>query len=164
MSPEEALANFLKKGEAKEVDTPNAFNPSMRLQNDEAQQLYVQGVLLKRKEAKSSYGDDKKIAIYVIKVSATNAPASVQVKKGEYKDVMVQAGTDVDLWTATNLDRQLNTVPFGSEVFIKYLGKAKKAEKGKNKAHLFQVVTIPVTAPAVIENTPIDMDDEENDD
>lgn len=154
LTPEEALKAFMSKGNVREVEGNKQFNPMMRLQNDKGEQLYLHGVLLKRREGKSSFDPAKPSYWYTFKVISTNAKASERVKKDEYKDILPTAGMVIDIQATTTLESQLRSLTPGNEVFIQYLGKAAKAEKGRQRAHLFKVVESPAEAvaeePAII--------------
>lgn len=143
LSPEEALKAFMSKGNVKEIEGVANFNPNLRLQNEQGIKFYVQGILLSRREKPSSFDPKKTQAIYTLKLISTNAAVSVRVKKDEYKDIEATPGMDVDIWSTTTLEGQLKSITPGNEVFIQYVGKAAKAEKGRQRAHIFKVIESP---------------------
>ncbi len=156
LTPEEALKAFLSKGNAREVQSGSgrSFNPILRLFNQKGDKFYVQGILLKRREIPNPYDTTKIQPIYELKVTQSDAEAAKREKKGEeFKTIPVTPGLCVDIWASMTLDLQLKGVTPGNEVFIQYLGKAAKAEKGRQRAHLFKVVEVPLSAESSEEPT-----------
>lgn len=91
----------------------------------------IKGVLVSKRTVKTSYGDRP---VYTIKV--TDATCDFTTGKDRHA-VDVEPNSDVDMFAATRLERQLLQVPLGSIVTITHAG-MKKFGKGM-PAHTYEV-------------------------
>lgn len=97
-------------------------------------QLKVEGSMLKgklvgKRDVKTKWGPKP---VYVVAV----ADASCKFVKGE-EEVFPEAGTKVEVFATTRLERQLAQVPMNSNIEIRYLGR--KDTGGANPAHTYHV-------------------------
>jgi|WetSurMetagenome_2_1015567.scaffolds.fasta_scaffold469822_3 hypothetical protein len=108
-----------------DVDSSN-FAPNAQIKVDGAS---LTGILKNRREIKTKFGMK---SIFVLEA----VDAECKFMRGT-EEVFPQPGEKVEIMPPTRLERQLNQVPMGSKVLIKYLGK--KATGGPNAAHVFHV-------------------------
>ena len=142
LSPEEAMKQFMSKGDTKEVVASSNFNPGFRLQNDEGNKTFMQGVLLRRRESVGKGG--KPVAWYTFKLSQLSAALTKGVVKNgktEYVVIPFVEGVEADTMSSTDLDRKLKDVAPGTDLLIVYKGKKTvETKKGKVRMHDFTVI------------------------
>lgn len=90
-------------------------------------------------------------AFATIILDDTNVTASIKEGTG-YKDVKAVSGKEVSIYASSRLERALQNVPEGAEVFVEYQGQDGEA---KGNPHIFEVL---------VKKGPIAVDPEANSD
>jgi hypothetical protein len=108
-----------------DVDTSN-FAPTAQLKEAGAT---LTSIVRGKREIKTKFGPKM---VYMMEA----VDATCKFRRGN-EEVFPQAGEKVEVMPATRLERQLNQVPVGSKVLIKYLGIG-KSTRG-NPPHLYHV-------------------------
>lgn len=126
MDAMQALEGFKQSGDTKKA---RRFAPTPALKFSKKGGEYIIGIFNKLKELKESKAGRGVAEITLIDTNATFTVSGDEA--GEYTPTPVKADDKVSVFTPTSLYKALETVPLGSQVYIRGEGKVKQIVNGK---------------------------------
>lgn len=122
----EALEQFKSTGDVKQVSKFKA-TPGLKFSKDGGQ--YIVGKFTARRELK----EGSKAGKSVIELELIQTNATFTIKSGDtYTNAAVAAGDKVGVFAPTSLDKTMQNVEIGKEVYIRCEGKVRAVVNGRS--------------------------------
>lgn len=133
---DEARKRFKERHKGDVHTVEGTFPPTLKLHNKDGNPGAYVSAILKDSKSVTINGIPKRV--YTLELLETNAPTLKKSGKKDdkgkaiYEEIPNKKGDIVSIFAPTRLDRVLNGVPSGKEVFIEYKGKSEFTTKQGN--------------------------------